>query len=93
MQGWEDNISKGRREGFQQCYGLKTFLGTLKDEGKGRKRRRGEEKVIQGLILGTFACWFNQSCSTHHYWNDGNVLQLPGCPQVVLEELLPFSSV
>ena len=42
-QGREENIFKGAGEGFQQYYVLKTFPSTLKDEGKGRKKGRGEE--------------------------------------------------
>ena len=44
----EENIFKGAGEGFQQCYVLKTFPSTLKDEVKGRKKRRGEEKRGRG---------------------------------------------
>ena len=42
-QGSEESIFKGAGEGFQQYYVLKTFPSTLKDEGKGRKKGRGEE--------------------------------------------------
>ena len=42
----EENIFKGAGEGFQQCYVLKTFPSTLKDEVKGRKKReRGRKKM------------------------------------------------
>ena len=41
--GREQNIFKGAGESFQQYYVLKTFPTTLKDEGKGRKKGRGEE--------------------------------------------------
>ena len=44
----EENIFKCAGEGFQQCYVLKTFPSTLKDEVKGRKKRRGEEKRGRG---------------------------------------------
>ena len=44
----EENIFKGAGEGFQQCYVLKTFPSTLKDEVKGRKKGRGEEKRGRG---------------------------------------------
>ena len=43
-QGREENIFKGAGEGFQQYYVLKTFPSTLKDEVKGRKKGRVEEK-------------------------------------------------
>ena len=43
-----ENIFKGAGEGFQQCYVLKTFPSTLKDEVKGIKKRRGEEKRCTG---------------------------------------------
>ena len=46
MQVREENIFKGAGEGFQQCYVLKTFPSTLKDEVKGRKKReRGRKKM------------------------------------------------
>ena len=42
----KENIVKGAGEGFQQCYVLKTFPSTLKDEVKGRKKReRGRKKM------------------------------------------------
>ena len=48
MQVREENIFKCAGEGFQQCYVLKTFPSTFKDEVKGRKKRRGEEKEGKG---------------------------------------------
>ena len=44
MQGREENIFKGAGEGFQQCYVLKIFPSTLKNEGEGRKKRKGKKK-------------------------------------------------
>ena len=38
---------EGKKLGFQQCYVLKTFPSTLKDEGKGRKKMKGEEKRLR----------------------------------------------
>ena len=52
-QGREENIFKCAGEGFQQCYVLKTFPSTLKDEGKGRKKLRMEGKIIFSNILGS----------------------------------------
>ena len=50
-QGREENIFKGAGEGFQQYYVLKTFPSTLKDEVKGRKKGRGEEKRCTGKVF------------------------------------------
>ena len=48
VQGREESIFKGAGEGFQQCYVLKTFPSTLKDEDQGRKRERGRRKGERG---------------------------------------------
>ena len=48
VQGREESIFKGAGEGFQQCYVLKTFPSTLKNEGKGEKRGEMGRKICTG---------------------------------------------
>ena len=42
------HISQSVRGGFQQCYVLKTFPSTLKNEENGRKKGKRKKKDAQG---------------------------------------------
>ena len=52
MQGWDESIFKDAGEGFQQCYVLKIFSSTSKDEDKGRKQGKRKKKMCrEGNII------------------------------------------